>query len=170
VTIAVILPSAFYLKICWDEMSKFKRVANLGCLLGVLGSFDSSKSLVKELVRVHGANPPLGPPPVSAGDLETRPEENREGSGDLDIPVAMHAMAQQIGTENGVEVKVHVIEEGNEADDYTWILVKDIDNTYFLKRGWGPFARANNYQEGDVIGLMWDQSYERFLLHKIVQY
>ncbi|CAA7057557.1 unnamed protein product [Microthlaspi erraticum] len=90
VTIAVILPSAFYLKICWDEMSKFKRVANLGCLLGVLGSFDSSKSLVKELVRVHGANPPLGPPPVSAGDLETRPEENREGSGDLDIPVAMH--------------------------------------------------------------------------------
>ncbi|CAA7054003.1 unnamed protein product [Microthlaspi erraticum] len=90
VTIAVILPSAFYLKICWDGMSKFKRVANLGCVLGVLGSFDSSKSLVKELVRVHGANPPLGPPPVSAGDLETRPEENREGSGDLDIPVAMH--------------------------------------------------------------------------------
>ncbi|CAA7057556.1 unnamed protein product [Microthlaspi erraticum] len=86
------------------------------------------------------------------------------------IPQMRQAMAQQIGTENGVEVKVHVIEEGNEADDYTWILVKDIDNTYFLKRGWGPFARANNYQEGDVIGLMWDQSYERFLLHKIVQY
>ncbi|CAA7057554.1 unnamed protein product [Microthlaspi erraticum] len=59
VTIAVILLSAFYLKICWDGMSKLKRVANLGfivfsCVLGVLGSFDSSKSLVKELVRVHG--------------------------------------------------------------------------------------------------------------------
>ncbi|CAH2072581.1 unnamed protein product [Thlaspi arvense] len=59
VTIAVILPSAFYLKICWDGMSKFTRAANLvfvvfGCVLGVLGSFGSSKLLVKELVRVHG--------------------------------------------------------------------------------------------------------------------
>ncbi|KAL9810572.1 Amino acid transporter AVT1H [Arabidopsis thaliana] len=59
VTIAVTLPSAFYLKICWDGMTKFTRAANLGfvvlgCVLGVLGSFESSKLLVKELVRVHG--------------------------------------------------------------------------------------------------------------------
>ncbi|KAG7555521.1 Amino acid transporter transmembrane domain [Arabidopsis suecica] len=59
VTIAVTLPAAFYLKICWDGMSKFTRVANLGfvilgCVLGVLGSFESSKLLVKELIRVHG--------------------------------------------------------------------------------------------------------------------
>ncbi|KFK25899.1 hypothetical protein AALP_AA8G177100 [Arabis alpina] len=58
-TIAVTLPSAFYLKICWDGMSKFKRAVNLGivvfgCVLGVMGSFDSSKMLVKELIRVHG--------------------------------------------------------------------------------------------------------------------
>ncbi|XP_010424130.1 PREDICTED: vacuolar amino acid transporter 1-like [Camelina sativa] len=59
ITIAVTLPSAFYLKICWDGMSKLTRAANLGfvvlgCVLGVLGSFESSKLLVKELVRVHG--------------------------------------------------------------------------------------------------------------------
>ncbi|VVB14796.1 unnamed protein product [Arabis nemorensis] len=59
VTIAVTLPSAFYLKICWEGMSKFTRVANLGfvvfgCVLGVLGSLDSSKMLAKELIRVHG--------------------------------------------------------------------------------------------------------------------
>lgn len=59
VTIAVTLPSVFYLKICWDGMSKFTRAANigfviLGCVLGVLGSFESSRLLVKELIRVHG--------------------------------------------------------------------------------------------------------------------
>ncbi|CAF1887014.1 BnaC02g06830D [Brassica napus] len=59
VTIAVILPCAFYVKICWDGMSKFTRAANVvfvvfGCVLGVLGSFDSSKLLVNKLVRVHG--------------------------------------------------------------------------------------------------------------------
>ncbi|CAF2136283.1 unnamed protein product [Brassica napus] len=59
VTISVILPCAFYVKICWDGMSKFTRAANVvfvvfGCVLGVLGSFDSSKLLVNKLVRVHG--------------------------------------------------------------------------------------------------------------------
>ncbi|KAF2597387.1 hypothetical protein F2Q68_00007409 [Brassica cretica] len=59
VTIAVILPCAFYVKICWDGMSKFTRAANVvfvvfGCVLGVLGSLDSSKLLVNKLVRVHG--------------------------------------------------------------------------------------------------------------------
>ncbi|KAH0895860.1 hypothetical protein HID58_045428 [Brassica napus] len=59
VTISVILPCAFYVKICWDGMSKFTRAANVvfvvsGCVLGLLGSFDSSKLLVNKLVRVHG--------------------------------------------------------------------------------------------------------------------
>ncbi|KAL0727982.1 hypothetical protein Bca4012_024075 [Brassica carinata] len=59
VTIAVILPCAFYVKICRDGMSKFTRAANVafvvfGCVLGVLGSFDSSKLLVNKLIRVHG--------------------------------------------------------------------------------------------------------------------
>ncbi|KAF8097911.1 hypothetical protein N665_0279s0040 [Sinapis alba] len=59
VTIAVILPCAFYVKICWEGMSKFTRAANLGflvfgCVLGVLGSFNSSKLLVIKLVGVHG--------------------------------------------------------------------------------------------------------------------
>ncbi|CAA7042387.1 unnamed protein product [Microthlaspi erraticum] len=80
------------------------------------------------------------------------------------------SMVEQMETTEGVEVKVHVIEEGHQADDYTWNLVKLWDGRYFLKGGWGVFARDNGYQTGDEIGLMWDQSYERFLLHKIVQY
>ncbi|KAL0727981.1 hypothetical protein Bca4012_024074 [Brassica carinata] len=59
VTISIILPCAFYVKICCDGMSKFTRAANIGfvvfgCVLGVLGSLDSSKLLVNKLIRVHG--------------------------------------------------------------------------------------------------------------------
>ncbi|CAA7023206.1 unnamed protein product [Microthlaspi erraticum] len=95
------------------------------------------------------------------------PRQGLEGS---IIPLMRQPMVLQMGMANGVEVKVHVIEEGNEADDYTWRLVKSNDGVYYLKGGWGVFAKDKAYQTGDVIGLMWDQSYERFLLHKIVQY
>ncbi|CAA7049762.1 unnamed protein product [Microthlaspi erraticum] len=94
---------------------------------------------------------------------------SQRGMGSI-TPQMRQSMREEMETIQGVEVKVHVIEEGNQAEDYTWRLVRESDGKYYMKGGWIVFARNNGYQEGDEIGLMWDQSYERFLLHKIVQF
>ncbi|KAJ7957298.1 Vacuolar amino acid transporter like [Quillaja saponaria] len=58
VMIAVILPCAFYIKICWGQISKPHVLLNLilitiGSLLGVLGTISSSKMLLKNLQGAH---------------------------------------------------------------------------------------------------------------------
>ncbi|XP_010500793.1 PREDICTED: putative B3 domain-containing protein At1g51970 [Camelina sativa] len=67
---------------------------------------------------------------------------------------------------NGVEVKLHIIEEGHESDDYTLTLVKG-NGSYMLTGGWYTIARAKGYKPNDEIGLMWDKWSRRFLFHHI---
>ncbi|KAL5991052.1 hypothetical protein ACLOJK_011958 [Asimina triloba] len=60
IAISVILPCAFHMKICWQQLSKptvFLDVVlvALGCLLGLSGTISSSKSLIKSLARGHSA-------------------------------------------------------------------------------------------------------------------
>ncbi|CAA0288051.1 unnamed protein product [Arabidopsis thaliana] len=68
--------------------------------------------------------------------------------------------------ENGVEVKVHIIEEGPESDDYTLTLVKCRGNCMF-RGGWYNMVKAKCYKPDDEIGLMWDKWSRRFLFHHI---
>ncbi|KAG2332910.1 hypothetical protein Bca52824_004090 [Brassica carinata] len=72
---------------------------------------------------------------------------------------------QNMGSTNGAEVKIHIVEEGPEADDYTVTLIKKAK--YLFKAGWSNMAKAKDYKTGDEIGLMWDKSSGRFLLHHI---
>ncbi|OMO88332.1 Amino acid transporter, transmembrane [Corchorus olitorius] len=58
VCICMILPSAFYIKISWPQISKSLLILNLsliafGSLLGVLGTISSTKLLIKSLLRAH---------------------------------------------------------------------------------------------------------------------
>ncbi|XP_019435994.1 PREDICTED: LOW QUALITY PROTEIN: vacuolar amino acid transporter 1 [Lupinus angustifolius] len=58
VSICLILPCVFYMKICWGQMSKCVIVLNLfittfGIVLGVVGTFSSSKLLVENFVSHH---------------------------------------------------------------------------------------------------------------------
>ncbi|CAD5315282.1 unnamed protein product [Arabidopsis thaliana] len=54
---------------------------------------------------------------------------------------------------NGVEVKVHIIEEGPESDDYTLTLVKCRGNCMF-RGGWYNMVKAKCYKPDDEIGLI----------------
>ncbi|EOA37761.1 hypothetical protein CARUB_v10012600mg [Capsella rubella] len=67
---------------------------------------------------------------------------------------------------NGVEVKVHIIEEGHESDDYTLTLIK-CNSSYMLRGGWYNIAKSKGYKPNDEIGLMWDKWSRRFLFHLI---
>lgn len=56
--ICVIFPCAFYLKICWGQISRPLLLLNFtliafGLLLGVVGTISSSKLLIKNLNRAH---------------------------------------------------------------------------------------------------------------------
>lgn len=58
VAISLIFPCAFYLKICWAQVSKAAVVVNaaiivVGAVLGVAGTISSSKSLVESIQRGH---------------------------------------------------------------------------------------------------------------------
>lgn len=58
VSICIILPSTFYLKIYWAQVTKPLLILNviliaLGALLGVCGTISSSKSLLKSIGRAH---------------------------------------------------------------------------------------------------------------------
>ncbi|CAA7036410.1 unnamed protein product [Microthlaspi erraticum] len=75
---------------------------------------------------------------------------SQRGMGSI-TPQMRQSMREEMETIQGVEVKVHVIEEGNQAEDYTWRLVRESDGKYYMKGGW---IVNNGYQEGDVIGLM----------------
>lgn len=60
VSICIILPSTFYLKIYWVQVTKPLLILNvilvaLGALLGVCGTISSSKSLLKSIGRAHWA-------------------------------------------------------------------------------------------------------------------
>ena len=60
VAICLIFPCAFYIKICWGHISKPLLVLNLslitfGIVLGVMGTFSSSKLLVKNFQAAHSA-------------------------------------------------------------------------------------------------------------------
>ncbi|XP_009371150.2 amino acid transporter AVT1H [Pyrus x bretschneideri] len=60
VGICIILPCAFYLKICWGQISRPLMVLNLtliafGTLLGIAGTISSSRLLFKSLSRAHSA-------------------------------------------------------------------------------------------------------------------
>ena len=58
VSICTILPSAFYLKICWDQVSNPVLILNVfliafGTLLGVFGTISSSRLLFETMGRAH---------------------------------------------------------------------------------------------------------------------
>ncbi|WRX21494.1 Amino acid transporter [Theobroma cacao] len=58
VCICVILPSAFYIKLSWPQISRRLLILNLsvvafGLLLGVLGTISSAKLLIKSLLKAH---------------------------------------------------------------------------------------------------------------------
>ncbi|KAM1036843.1 hypothetical protein FF1_031779 [Malus domestica] len=58
--ICIIFPCAFYLKICWGQISRPLMVLNLtliafGTILGIAGTISSSKLLLKSLSRAHSA-------------------------------------------------------------------------------------------------------------------
>ncbi|CAD5177510.1 amino acid transporter AVT1H-like [Musa acuminata AAA Group] len=58
IAISLIFPCAFYLKICWPQVSKPTVVLNgvlivLGALLGVVGTISSSKALIQSIQRGH---------------------------------------------------------------------------------------------------------------------
>lgn len=89
----------------------------------------------------------------------------REGIASI-IPQMRQSMVQQMGTTSGVEVKVHIIDDVKQADDYTCRLARNGEGKHYFM-GWGAVVRDNRYKTGDEIGLMWDQSYERFLVHKL---
>lgn len=72
---------------------------------------------------------------------------------------------QNMLSTNGAEVKLHILEEGPEADDYTVTLIKQAK--YLLRAGWSNIAKAKDYKTGDEIGLLWDKSSGRVLLHHI---
>ncbi|OWM70973.1 hypothetical protein CDL15_Pgr013154 [Punica granatum] len=60
ICICVILPCAFYIKICWPEISQPSIVINvtliaLGALLGIFGTVSSSKLLFQNLKRTHSS-------------------------------------------------------------------------------------------------------------------
>lgn len=60
VGICVIFPCAFYIKICWGQISKPILILNLfvislGCFLGGFGTISSSKALIKTLKKAHSA-------------------------------------------------------------------------------------------------------------------
>lgn len=58
-----------------------------------------------------------------------------------------NVMVQNLGSSNGVEVKIHILEEGYEA--------------------WSNIAKAKGYITGDEIGLLWDKIAEKFFLRLI---
>ncbi|CAH8255350.1 unnamed protein product [Arabidopsis lyrata] len=70
------------------------------------------------------------------------------------IPQMERGLVENLG--NGVEVKVHIVEEGHESNDYTLTLVK-CNGSYMLSGGWHNMAKANGYKPNDEIGLMWDK-------------
>lgn len=58
IAISLIFPCAFYLKICWRQVSKPTVVLNgvlivLGALLGVVGTISTSKALIQSIQRGH---------------------------------------------------------------------------------------------------------------------
>lgn len=58
ITIGVVLPCAFYIKISWAQISKPVLILNViliafGSLLGAVGTISSSKSLIQSLKRAH---------------------------------------------------------------------------------------------------------------------
>ncbi|THU49282.1 hypothetical protein C4D60_Mb06t07920 [Musa balbisiana] len=58
IAISLVFPCAFYLKICWPQVSKPTVVLNgvlivLGALLGVVGTISSSKALIQSIQRGH---------------------------------------------------------------------------------------------------------------------
>ncbi|KAF3560999.1 hypothetical protein DY000_02013461 [Brassica cretica] len=66
-----------------------------------------------------------------------------------------NVMVQNLGSSNGVEVKIYILEEGYEADDYTITLIKK--TSYKFIAGWSNIAKAKGYITGDEIGLLWDK-------------
>lgn len=76
-----------------------------------------------------------------------------------------NVMVQNLGSSNGVEVKIHILEEGYEADDYTITLIKK--TSYKFIAGWSNIAKAKGYITGDEIGLLWDKIAEKFFLRLI---
>ncbi|XP_077250678.1 amino acid transporter AVT1H-like [Tasmannia lanceolata] len=58
ISISIILPCAFYMKICWSQISKPTLVLNailiaIGFLFAVVGTISSSKSLIQSVQRGH---------------------------------------------------------------------------------------------------------------------
>ncbi|XP_050235816.1 amino acid transporter AVT1H [Mercurialis annua] len=58
VTICIVLPCAFYIKICWPSIGKPFLVLNLifiafGSFLGVVGTISTSRLLIKTILRAH---------------------------------------------------------------------------------------------------------------------
>ncbi|VVB00511.1 unnamed protein product [Arabis nemorensis] len=83
------------------------------------------------------------------------------------IPVLPQVLVENLA--NGVEVKIHIIEEGHEAADHilTLIIYKGM---YVFKGGWSVLAREKGYKKDDEIGLMWDKWSSRFFLHHITRF
>lgn len=82
------------------------------------------------------------------------------------IPVIPQVLVENLA--NGVQVRIHIIEEGHEAADHILTLI--IYRGMYVLRGWSDLAREKGYKQDDEIGLMWDKWSSRFFLHHISRF